>query len=192
MIGQHKIIFTGPVGAGKTTAIASISDIKPISTEQAATDEVKAKKELTTVAMDYGKMNLGNNEIIHLYGTPGQKRFHFMWKLLCEGGIGLIIIIDHSNPDPIADLHQFLDSFQHFIHQTAVAIGITRLVESSHQDLDPYLKKVKEFQISAPIFEVDAREHDDVMVLVQSLLYSLDPGLPQEDNIPRLDTEIIR
>jgi signal recognition particle receptor subunit beta len=179
MVGQHKIIFTGPVGAGKTTAIASISDIKPISTEQAATDETKNKKELTTVAMDYGKMRLDNNETIHLYGTPGQERFHFMWKLLCEGGIGLIIIIDHNNPDPVADLHLFLDSFNDFINQTAVAIGITRLVNSSHDDLNQYQEKVNEFHISAPIFEIDARKHDDVMMLVQALLYSLDPGLTQ-------------
>ncbi len=177
MIGQHKIIFTGPVGAGKTTAIASISDIKPISTEQAATDETKNKKELTTVAMDYGKMALDNDETIHLYGTPGQERFHFMWKLLCEGGIGLVIMIDHNNPDPLADLHQFLDSFKDFIKKTAVVIGITRLVDASHLDLERYQEKIREFQISAPIFEVDARQHDDVMTLVQSLLYSLDPGL---------------
>ena len=53
MIGQHKIIFTGPVGAGKTTAITAISDIAPISTEQAATDDTKNKKQLTTVAMQH-------------------------------------------------------------------------------------------------------------------------------------------
>ena len=181
MIGQHKIIFTGPVGAGKTTAISSISDIKPISTEQQATDETRDKKELTTVAMDYGKMKLDNEETIHLYGTPGQERFHFMWKLLCQGGIGLVIVLDHNNPDPIADLHQFLDSFKEFIQETAVVVGITRLVNASHDDLEKYHEKVQEFNVSAPIFEIDAREHDDVMMLVQSLLYCLDPGLEQDD-----------
>lgn len=180
MIGQHKIIFTGPVGAGKTTAIASISDIKPISTEQAATDETREKKQLTTVAMDYGKMRLDNDETIHLYGTPGQKRFHFMWKLLCEGGIGLVIMLDHNNPNPVDDLHKFLDAFSDFIAQSAVVVGVTRLVYASHQELEKYHRKLHEFKISAPVFEIDAREHDDVMMLVQSLLYSLDPGLEQD------------
>lgn len=182
MIGQHKIIFTGPVGAGKTTAIATISDIKPIATEQAATDAVQEKKELTTVAMDYGKMRLDNDETIHLYGTPGQKRFHFMWKLLCEGGIGLVVMLDHDNPEPIKDLHKFLDAFKEFIQQTAVVVGVTRLVNASTQDLEKYHEKVREFNINAPVFEIDAREHDDVMMLVQSLLYSLDPGLEQDSD----------
>ncbi len=181
MIGQHKIIFTGPVGAGKTTAIASISDITPIATEESATDEVKDKKDLTTVAMDYGKMSLDNNETIHLYGTPGQERFRFMWKLLCEGGLGLVILLDDDDPDPIADLHTFLDAFQDFIKETAVVIGVNRLVNASNQDLEIYYKKAREFDIFPAIFEVDAREHDDVMMLVQSLLFTLDPGLQQDE-----------
>lgn len=179
MIGQHKIIFTGPVGAGKTTAIASISDIVPIKTEETATDDVQHKKKLTTVAMDYGKMSLDNNEIIHLYGTPGQERFHFMWKLLCEGGIGLILLLDHTESDPLKDLDSFLSSFKDFIQQTAVVIGVNRLLNGSTQDLKKYNQKLREFGISAAIFEVDAREHDDVMMLVQALLFSLDPGLDQ-------------
>jgi len=177
MVGQHKIIFSGPVGAGKTTAIAAISDIKPIATEQVATDSVREKKEFTTVAMDYGNMRLDNNETIHLYGTPGQERFKFMWSLLCEGAIGLIILLDHNDPDPLGDLHGFLDSFSGFIKETAVVIGVNRLVDASVQDLDIYNKKVQEFDMTAAVFEVDAREHDDVMMLVQALLFSLDPGL---------------
>ena len=85
----NKIIFTGPVGAGKTTAISSISDVEPFCTEQTATDETKSRKDLTTVAMDYGMLKLNCGELIHLYGTPGQSRFDFMWDILLQGGIGL-------------------------------------------------------------------------------------------------------
>ena len=72
-MSNHKIIFTGPVGAGKTTAIASISDVPPIRTDESASDMTKNRKNTTTVAMDYGVMNLDGIERIHLYGTPGQE-----------------------------------------------------------------------------------------------------------------------
>ena len=74
-MSNHKIIFTGPVGAGKTTAISSISDMPPLTTDEAASDMTRNRKSGTTVAMDYGVMNLQASERIHLYGTPGQERF---------------------------------------------------------------------------------------------------------------------
>jgi len=73
-MSQYKIIFTGPVGAGKTTAIASISDVEPFSTDKLSTDMTAKRKAKTTVAMDYGYMKLDSGETIHLYGTPGQER----------------------------------------------------------------------------------------------------------------------
>ena len=93
---NRKIIFTGPVGAGKTTAIASISDIKPIATDEYASDMTKSRKPQTTVAMDYGLIRLSDNERVHLYGTPGQERFDFMWDILTKGGIGLILLLDNT------------------------------------------------------------------------------------------------
>jgi signal recognition particle receptor subunit beta len=90
-MSQYKIIFTGPVGVGKTTAIQSISDVPPIKTDAAAGDMTKARKSETTVAMDYGIMHLDDGEKIHLYGTPGQERFDFMWDILSVGGLGLRI-----------------------------------------------------------------------------------------------------
>ncbi|VAW77549.1 putative ATP/GTP-binding protein [hydrothermal vent metagenome] len=180
MIGQHKIIFTGPVGAGKTTAITAISDIAPISTEQAATDETRDKKALTTVAMDYGSMRLDNGEMLHLYGTPGQERFNFMWDLLIDGSIGVIIMLDDANPDPLEDLRAFVSSFRDFIHDHAVVVGITRMELGKGLKLADYHATLTKFELNIPVFEVDARQHDDVIMLVQALLYSLDPGLSGE------------
>jgi signal recognition particle receptor subunit beta len=180
MIGQHKIIFTGPVGAGKTTAITAISDIAPISTEQTATDETKNKKELTTVAMDYGSMRLDNGEMLHLYGTPGQERFNFMWDLLIDGSIGVIIMIDDANPKPLDDLQAFVSTFREFIQDHAVVIGVSRMELGKGLKLDDYHAAMSKFDLNVPIFEVDARQHDEVMMLVQALLYSLDPGLTGE------------
>ncbi|VAW71134.1 putative ATP/GTP-binding protein [hydrothermal vent metagenome] len=177
MIGQHKIIFTGPVGAGKTTAISAISDIAPISTEQVATDKTKIKKQHTTVAMDYGSIRLDNGETLHLYGTPGQERFNFMWSLLMEGSIGLVILLDDTNPSPLNDLKDFITAFDKFIRDCTVVVGVTRMEERKGLNLTEYHAVLQKLKLNVPVFEVDAREHDDIMMLVQALLYSLAPGL---------------
>lgn len=176
-MSNYKIIFTGPVGAGKSTAIASISDIEPFTTEEVATDETMERKEKTTVAMDYGLIKLDNNERIHLYGTPGQERFNFMWEVLSMGGLGLIILIDNQRPDPFMDLQFYINAFKKFIKDTAMAIGVTRCDTGNGPNINDYNRVVKDMNLKAPVFEIDARERKDVNYLMQALLFSLDPTL---------------
>ena len=174
---NRKIIFTGPVGAGKTTAISSISDIGIITTDESATDMTKSRKSNTTVAMDYGLIKLGNDERVHLYGTPGQERFDFMWDILTNGGIGLVLLLDNTRADPFRDLKFYTHSFQEFIEKQQLVVGITRMDEQRSPNLQDYRKWIEQLSLSAPIFEVDARKRDDVSMLIQSLLLSLDPGV---------------
>ncbi|WP_394752093.1 ATP/GTP-binding protein [Crenothrix sp.] len=174
---QHKIIFTGPVGAGKTTAIGAISDVPPIKTDAAASDMTKSRKATTTVAMDYGIMNVGGGEKIHLYGTPGQERFDFMWDILVTGGIGLVLLLDNTRADPFQDMRFFIQSFREFIDKTGVAIGVTQMDLNNRFTINDYHTHLKPFKINPPVFSVDAREKRDVSLLVQSLMYSLDPDL---------------
>lgn len=176
-MSTHKIVFAGPVGAGKTTSIASISDIEPFSTEEVATDEVKNMKDKTTVAMDYGLMELGSGEHIHLYGVPGQARFDFMWEIITEGGIGLILLLNNANEKPLEEMAFYLENFKEFIDRTALAVGVTRMQAGLGPDLDEYAAELTRLGYKGPIFEVDGRKAEDVVTLVQSLLYSLDPGL---------------
>lgn len=178
-MSTYKIIFTGPVGAGKTTAISAISDIEPFSTEEVATDDTKMIKLNTTVAMDYGMIKLGEGqgERIHLYGTPGQERFDFMWDILVDGGIGLILLLNNTNPNPIEDMEFYLNAFKEFITNTSVAIGVTRMDDQRRPSLDDYHKILEKHKLVCPMFEVDARNAEDVTMLTMALLYSLDPGL---------------
>jgi len=178
-MSAFKIIFTGPVGAGKTTAISSISDEPPIQTDAIASDMTKSRKSATTVAMDYGTLNLDDGERMHLYGTPGQERFDFMWEILTNGGIGLVLLLDNSRPDPFKDLRFFLDSFKEFIDSTKLVIGVTQMDLSATPAINDYHLQLGEYELNPPIFEIDAREKKDVSLLVQSLLFSLDPGLKE-------------
>jgi hypothetical protein len=167
---MEKIIFTGPMGAGKTTAIASISEIPPISTEVRCSDEALARKETTTVAMDYGYFNLDDGIRIHLYGTPGQERFNYMWSILSAGGIGLILLIDNANISPLDDMAFYLDAFHEFIETTGVVIGVTRMDMNRQLLLEDYRNKLLERGQIFPVFEVDARQSNDVKILIHALL----------------------
>ncbi|SHE21052.1 GTP-binding protein [methanotrophic endosymbiont of Bathymodiolus puteoserpentis (Logatchev)] len=178
-MSQYKIIFTGPVGAGKTTAISSLSDVPLVKTDEAASDMTKERKAETTVAMDYGIMHINEGEKIHLYGTPGQERFDFMWDILTAGGIGLVLLLDNSRTDPFKDMQFFLKSFAGFIQKTGVAIGVTQMDISTQPTIDNYHQQLKELDMSIPVFSVDAREKKDVSILVQALMFSLDPGIEE-------------
>lgn len=176
-MNAYKIVFSGPVGAGKTTAITSISDIEPFQTEEYATDEVSDLKDNTTVAMDYGLIKLDDGERIHLYGTPGQERFNFMWEILSDGAIGLILLMNNLEPDPLNTLEKYLDAFAGHIDSTGMAIGVTRMETGRGPSIDDYHAVLNKRQIVAPVLDVDPRVKNDVIRLTESLLYSLDPGL---------------
>jgi uncharacterized protein len=176
-MNDYKIIFSGPVGAGKTTAIGAISDIAPVTTDELASDMTRSRKSGTTVAMDYGMLKLGADERIHLYGTPGQERFDFMWDILTRGGIGLILLLSNTRPDPFRDMHFFLNAFKAFIDETKVVIGVTQMDLAGKPTIDDYHLQLESSGVKTPIFEVDARMNKDVSLLVEALLYCLDPGL---------------
>ena len=78
---EYKLLFTGPMGAGKTTAIAAVSEVAPVITDVQNTDQ-SVLKERTTVGLDFGLLSLDNGDRIRLFGTPGQMRFDFLWKIL--------------------------------------------------------------------------------------------------------------
>jgi len=174
---NHKIIFTGPVGAGKTTAISAISDIPVIGTDVKAQDMTVQRKATTTVAMDYGLMELEGSDRVHLYGTPGQERFDFMWDILTQGGLGLILLLDNSRSKPLQDMRFFLGAFKPFIANQKVAIGVTRMDLAQGPALEEYHRELRQLDLSPPVFEVDARNRHDVVTLLKSLLFSLDPWL---------------
>ena len=174
---EQKIIFAGPVGAGKTTAVQSLSDIPVVSTDRHATDDVRLLKHNTTVAMDYGMIHLEDNLRVHLYGAPGQDRFEFMWDILTHGGIGLVLLLDYSRASLLHDLEHFLKAFTPFITSVhcTVVIGVTRMELVEGASLQPLRRRLHEMGLRLPIFEIDARQPDDVKNMVLALLSNLHP-----------------
>lgn len=167
---MDKIIFAGPVGAGKTTAIAAISEVPPVATDVRCSDESKKIKNTTTVAMDYSYITLDDGTRVHLYGTPGQSRFDFMWQILTQGGIGLVLLINRDHANPIEQMEYYLEAFSGFINKTGVVIGLTRSGMNDKTTLNDLQNKLYERKQIFPVFEIDARDKNDVTILVHSLL----------------------
>ncbi len=166
----YKVIVSGPVGAGKTTAISAVSDIAPVATEVHPTDETRLHKLNTTVAMDYGVVRLDGHHKIHLYGTPGQKRFDFMWDILSQGGTGLILLLDSTRSDLFADLKLYIGAFSELLEKQKLAIGVTRMDMNPNTGLNQYRRYLEQLEITAPLFEVDARSRRDITFLLRALL----------------------
>jgi small GTP-binding protein len=110
MGNTYKVVVTGPFNVGKTEFVRSISDIPIVSTERRITDQLRATKEETTVAMDYGQVRLGD-DMFHLYGTPGQPRFDFMWDILAKEMDAFLVLVDSGDRETFLQAKRLLRIF---------------------------------------------------------------------------------
>lgn len=108
-----KMVVTGPFSAGKTEFIRSVSEIDVVSTERkVSADGERAVKNATTVAMDFGRITVDEDLVLYLFGTPGQKRFDFMWEILSEGMLGFIVMVDSTRPETFREARSILETFR--------------------------------------------------------------------------------
>lgn len=178
---EYKLVLTGPMGVGKTTAIAAISEVPPISTDVANADTSVAKA-TTTVGLDFGQLTLDNGDRLRIYGTPGQTRFDFMWQILIRDALGLAILLDNSRPRPLDDMHTYLDGFADALKEMPCVIGVSRCDTHASPSLDDYAYALQARGLVLPVVAVDLRRRDDVIALIDALLVqieAIDAGAPQ-------------
>jgi uncharacterized protein len=170
---EHKILFTGTMGAGKTTAIGAISEVPPMLTEVQNTDSSSAKA-TTTVGLDFGVITLESGDRLRLFGTPGQTRFDFLWRILVRNALGLVILVDNSRPDPLEDLDVYLDGFREELQTLPCVIGVGRSDSHRVPGIDDYALRLQSRALVLPVLPVDVRRRDDVLLLIDTLLAQLE------------------
>ncbi len=178
---EYKILFTGTTGAGKTTAIKAVSETAPVVTDVANTDSSIVKKQ-TTVGLDFGLLTLDNGDRIRLFGTPGQGRFSFLWSILAVNAIGMIILIDNSRPDPRADLKMYLDAFAKYLANIPCVIGVGRMDTHPHPNIDEYADLLALRNLPLPVIDVDVRQREDVILMIDMLLAQIEVNMMELDN----------
>ena len=177
MLTTNKIIFEGPLGVGKTSAITVLSDIFPVAMESIAANDTMTNKNNTMVEMDYGITNMDNGDKIHLYGSPGQERFSIIRDIQAQGDIGLILLLNNKSDDPLEDLGFYLNTFKEFVNEREVVIGVSRMDERPRPGRYTFQTKLEQMGMRSPVFEIDARSKEDMKMLLMALMAMMNPSV---------------
>ncbi len=165
-----KLVFVGDMGAGKTTAIRAISDSEPVSTEMPISGEVADDKTHTTVALDYSSIELDTGELLHVYGVPGQDYLDFMWPMVADGALGVVVLVDAEHAARVQSADRLLRRFRALAPQACFAVGVTRTDLASGFALAEFRDSLAECGHAIPVLRVDARQPAQVDFLVKALL----------------------
>jgi uncharacterized protein len=175
-----KIIVAGGFGVGKTTMVASVSEIPPLTTEEVLTEASDGiddlfgveRKTTTTVALDFGRITISPKHVLYLFGTPGQERFWFMWDELARGAIGTVVLVDTRRLDTSFGAIDFFERRQiPFI----VAVNCFDQAERYTED---EIRGALAVPAHVPIVMCDARKRDSAKLTLIRLVKHAMSGLP--------------
>jgi len=166
-----KIVVTGPFNAGKTEFIRSVSEIDVVSTERKITAEAEKVKSSTTVAMDFGRITVDDELVLYLFGTPGQKRFDFMWEILSEGMLGFIVMVDSAHPETFREARSILETFHAYAPTPYVVAANKQDCDDAWEAED--LRLALRLDPQVKLLPCVASQKETVKTILLELLYSI-------------------
>lgn len=166
-----KMVVTGPFNSGKTEFIQTVSEIDVVSTERKISAEAEKVKESTTVAMDFGRITVDDELVLYLFGTPGQKRFDFMWEILSEGMLGFIVMIDSTRPETFREARTILETFRAYAPTPYVVTANKQDMEDAWDVED--MRIALRLDNEVPLLPAVAREKESVKSVLIELLTNI-------------------
>jgi len=167
-----KMVVTGPFSAGKTEFIRSVSEIDVVSTERKISSaSERTMKEATTVAMDFGRITVDEDLVLYLFGTPGQRRFDFMWEILSEGMLGFIVMVDSTRPETFREARSILATF-HAYAPTPYVVAANKQDMKEAWDIDD-MRHVLRLDSNIKLLSCIAHDRASVKAILLELLYSI-------------------
>ncbi len=166
----YKILIVGSFGSGKTTFVKTLSEIDPVMTEKKISrpEERIEGKDTTTVAMDMGKIKVSDDLEVHLFATPGQKRFNFMIDILKKGIIGTIVMVDATNPNSIKEAEE-LAKYIRKTFDMPVLFAVTKLDMDNAKSLQE-IKTYLETDDYVRVIPLDPRNKEEAKRALMELL----------------------
>lgn len=174
-----KLIISGSLAAGKSTAIRAISDVPSINTHAP-----------TTAAIDYGELAVSDGTTLRLFGIGGQRRFDSMSRILGHGAMGLMVLIDNRVADPMSELDHYTTLFSDLIDETAMVVGVTHRDQAPEPGLNRYKQHLETFRKPWAVLPVDPRRKSDIVLLLDALVTMLEPARECDTVLNRSCTEV--
>lgn len=166
-----KMVVTGPFSSGKTQFIQTVSEIDVVATERKISSESERIKETTTVAMDFGRITVDDDLVLYLFGTPGQKRFDFMWEILSEGMLGFVVMVDSSRPETFREARRILETFRAYAPTPYVVTANKQDLEDAWDPDD--MRIALRLSPEVKLLPCIATEKESVKNALLELLYSI-------------------
>ena len=166
-----KMVVTGPFSSGKTQFIQTVSEIDVVATERKISSESERIKETTTVAMDFGRITVDDDLVLYLFGTPGQKRFDFMWEILSEGMLGFVVMVDSSRPETFREARRILETFRAYAPTPYVVTANKQDLEDSWDPDD--MRIALRLSPEVKLLPCIATDKESVKNALLELLYSI-------------------